>query len=142
MKLHWSKPNRQFGLLDALGVTGLVGLLIARFVPVAKLPFWGCVLRQRTGWPCLGCGLTRVADHVAHLHVDAAWDANPLGTIAALLFVVVALYTVLHLTFRLPAPRVDLSRHEATALRVALVLAVLVNYGFIVVKAKFPQLLA
>jgi hypothetical protein len=142
MKVTWPKANREFGLLDALGVTGLCGLLVARFIPVARLPFWGCVLRQRTGWPCLGCGLTRVADHVAHFDLGRAWAANPLGTVAALLFALAALYCVLHLTLKLPAPRVELSPKEAWALRAALVVAVVVNYGVVVVRAKFPQLLS
>src|SRR4051812_4705515 len=103
MKISWSRANRQFGFIEALGVTGLAGLLVGRFVPVARLPFWGCVLRQRTGWPCLGCGLTRVADRVAHFNVAGAWDANPLGTVAALLFASCALYTLLHLSFGVPA---------------------------------------
>jgi hypothetical protein len=142
MKLTWPSPNRKFGFLDALGICGLAGLLVARFIPVARLPFWGCVLRQTTGWPCLGCGLTRVADHVSHLRFAAAWEANPLGTVAAVGFAGVALYSALHLVFRLPAPSVDLSRREAWALRVAIGLAVIANYGFVIVKAKFPQLLS
>ncbi len=142
MTLTWPKPNRSFGFVDALGVTGLIGLLVARFIPIAKLPFWGCVLRQRTGWPCLGCGLTRVADRVAHLNLAGAWDANPLGTVAALTFAALACYALLHLAFKLPVPDVQLSSREAWVLRAALVLAVVVNWAFLVAKAKFPQLLA
>ncbi|MGQ0504918.1 MAG: DUF2752 domain-containing protein [Myxococcaceae bacterium] len=141
MKWIREQPNRRFGLLDALGVTGWVGLLVARFVPIARLPFWGCVLRQRTGWPCLGCGLTRVADHVSHFHFAAAWEANPFGTVAAIGFALLAIYTVLHLGFRITAPRVELGDREAWALRVVVVLAVTSNYAYLVIKAKFPQLL-
>jgi hypothetical protein len=108
MKLIWPKPNRTPGMVDALGLCGLVGLLVARFIPVAKwVPFWGCPLRQNTGWPCPACGLTRVADRLSHFNLPGAWEANPLGTVAGLLFA----------------------------------LAVVVNYAFVVAKAKFPQLL-
>lgn len=129
-------------MVDALGLCGLVGLLVARFIPVAKwIPFWGCPLRQTTGWPCPACGLTRVADRVAHLNLPGAWDANPLGTVAALLFALAVVVATLHLVFKLPLPEVTLTDREARAVRVGVVAAVVVNYAFVVAKAKFPQLL-
>ena len=142
MKLHFPAPNRRPEALDALGLIGLLGLLVARYVPVARIvPFWGCVLRERTGWPCPGCGLTRVADHVSHGNLAAAWDANPLGTVAALLFALAALAAFLHLVFRVPLPRVELSERETRALGAALLVLFLVNYAWMIVQAKFPQLL-
>lgn len=143
MKVTLPKPNRTFGFPDALGLMGLVGLLVARYIPVAKLiPFWGCALRQTTGWPCLGCGLTRVADHVAHFHFARAWDANPLGTVAALFFALMAVVMVLHLLFALPIPELELTPTEWHRVRIGLAALVLVNYAWVVVKAKFPYLLA
>lgn len=143
MKVTLPKPNRTFGFTDALGLVGLVGLLIARYIPVAKLiPFWGCALRQATGWPCLGCGLTRVADRVAHLHFAGAWDANPLGTVAALCFALLAVVMVLHLVFAVPVPELELTPTEWHRVRIGLAALVLVNYAWVVVKAKFPYLLA
>ncbi|MGZ3461400.1 MAG: DUF2752 domain-containing protein [Archangium sp.] len=143
MKVTLPKPNRTFGFTDALGLVGLVGLLIARYIPVAKLiPFWGCALRQTTGWPCLGCGLTRVADRVAHFNLAGAWDANPLGTVAALVFALLVVVTVLHFAFALPIPQVQLSPVEWHWVRIATAALVLLNYAWVVVKTKFPHLLA
>ena len=143
MKLVLPKPGRTLGTSDVLGLVGLVGLLVARYIPVARLiPFWGCALRQATGWPCLGCGLTRVADHVAHLHFARAWDANPLGTVAALLFALMAVVTALHLVFALPVPQAELTPAEWRRVRIAVALLVVVNYAWVVVKAKFPSLIA
>ncbi|MBU8894319.1 DUF2752 domain-containing protein [Corallococcus sp. M34] len=140
MKVTLSPPNRRFGNLDWIGLTGLLGLLIARYIPVAKLiPFWGCVLRQRTGWPCLGCGLTRVADRVAHLNFSGAWEANPLGTVCAVLFGLAAVAMLLHLVFKLPIPEVRLTEREWTAVRIALPVVVLVNYAYVVVHTRFPH---
>lgn len=130
-----------FGFIDAMGITGATGLLVARFIPVAKLPFWGCAIRQATGWPCPGCGLTRVADHVSHLHFAAAWDANPLGTVAAALFMLAVLATVLHLGFKVPLPSATLSPREWFWVRAGLAVLVVVNYAFVVVKTRFPFLL-
>jgi len=129
------------GALDILGMVGFGGFLVARFIPVARLPFWGCALRQTTGWPCPGCGLTRVADRMSHFNVAGAWDANPLGTVAAGVVMGMVLVTALHLGFGMPVPNVTLSKREAFALKVAIAVAATVNYAFVVVKAKFPQLL-
>lgn len=142
MKVYFPPRNRVVGFFDALGLVGILGFFIARFIPIAKLPFWGCVLRQSTGWPCLGCGLTRVADRFSHGNLVGAWSANPLGAIAAALFLVISVWTVLHLLFKVPTPEIFVSDREARYLKVAVVAAVLVNYAFMVVHTKFPHLLA
>ena len=142
MRLEWPVPNRRFGVLDALAVTGLVGLLVARFVPVARLPFWGCAFREMTGWPCPGCGLTRAADRISHLNFAGAWDANPLGTIAAVGFLVAIVLSALHLALRMPLPSVRLTATERTGGYVLLALAVLLNWSWVVMKTRFPELLA
>ncbi|MBZ4421190.1 DUF2752 domain-containing protein [Myxococcus sp. RHSTA-1-4] len=142
MKVLIPPRNRHLGTVDVLGIIGVVGLLVARYIPVARIiPFWGCVLREQTGWPCLGCGLTRVADRVSHLNLAGAWDANPLGTVAALLFALAAVAMVLHLVFAVPIPEVQLSPREWGVLRVVLPTLVLVNYAWVVVKTRFPHLL-
>lgn len=142
MNVTWPPRNRTFGFVDALGVTGAAGLFVARFIPVAKLvPFWGCVLRRTTGWPCPGCGLTRVADRFAHGHFAGAFEANPLGAVAAMLFALAAVVTALHLAFALPLPRVELTPREARALRVAVGVLAVLNYAFVIVKTRFPGLL-
>lgn len=141
MIVSWPRPNRSVGFVDVLGLTGAVGFLVARFVPVAKLPFWGCELRQRTGWPCPGCGLTRVAERVALGNIAGAWEANPLGTVAALLFALAILISFAHLAFKLPIPIVQLTRREASALRWSIAALAVLNYAFVIATAKFPGLL-
>ena len=141
MKVAWPKPNREVGFVDALALTGLCGLLVARFLPVARLPFWGCALRQHTGWPCPGCGLTRAAEGVAHLHLAAAWAANPLGTVAALAFAAAIVVSLLHLALKMPLPHLVPTRREARALRYGLAVSVVINYAYLILKAKFPALL-
>ncbi len=142
MQVHWPKPNRTFGPWDILGLIGLAGLFVARFIPVAKLiPFWGCMFRKMTGIPCPGCGLTRAADHFAHLHWLIALKSNPLGTLGALFFAVVAVWTVLHLAFKVPFPDVTLSDREWRLIRYGAVAAFLINYAFVIVQHRFPGLL-
>ncbi|WP_224241732.1 DUF2752 domain-containing protein [Hyalangium gracile] len=142
MKFHLPAPNRKPGLVDYLGLTGLVGLLIARYIPVARIiPFWGCMLRETTGWPCLGCGLTRVADRVSHFNIVGAWDANPLGTVAALLFAFLTVVAVLHMVFAMPIPQLELTPREWRWVRIGLTVLVAVNYAYVIVKTRFPELL-
>lgn len=143
MNFHLPKPNRTLGTVDYIGLAGLVGLLVARYIPVARLiPFWGCVLRERTGWPCLGCGLTRVADRVAHFNFSGAFAVNPLGTVAAFAFALAAVVMVLHLAFKMPVPEVSLSQREWNVAFVAASVLILVNYAYVVVATRFPYLLS
>jgi hypothetical protein len=128
-------------MIDALGIIGLCGLLVARFIPVAKLiPFWGCGFRQMTGYPCPGCGLTRVADHFAHFHFKAALLANPLGFVAASFFALAVVMTVLHLAFKVTPPVLHLEDKEWVWLRNGLITAVVVNYAFVIVMHRFGPL--
>ncbi len=141
MRLTWPRSNREIGIVDALGITGICGLLVARFVPIARLPFWGCVLRQTTGWPCFGCGLTRVADRVSHFNFAGAWDANPLGTVFAVLFIVAIAAAAVHLAFKVPLPELELTPREWRYVQIALGVVVLVNYAWVVIKVRFPGML-
>jgi len=79
MTLDWTPRERRFLLLHALGLAGVMGLLVARFIPLARLPFWRCALREHTGWPCPGCGLTRAAEGLSRdpRHVGGADVAAP-----------------------------------------------------------------
>jgi len=135
--LQWTPRSRHFGFLHALGLAGVGGLLAARFLPLYSLPFFHCVLREHTGWPCPGCGLTRVAVRVAHGDIAGAFDANPLGAVAALGFVACTLLAALQLLFRLPIPVVTLTEREAHATRVAIFSALAVNYAVVVVRVRF-----
>ncbi len=85
--------------------------------------------------------MTRVAERVANGNIPGAWDANPLGTAAALLFALAVLVSLLHLAFKMPVPSVQLTRREASALRWGIAVLVVLNYAFVVAKAKFPGLL-
>jgi hypothetical protein len=71
----------------AVGIGGV--LLVGRTVGL-HLP--ACPLRTITGVPCPGCGVTRLADAVAHGRVGEALGADPLGV--ALLAAVATLAVV------------------------------------------------
>lgn len=133
MRVYLPKPNRSVGAADAMGFIGLIGLLVARFVPIATLiPFWGCMFRQVTGIPCPGCGLTRVADRFAHLNVVGALKANPLGTLAAAFFATMAVWSFLHLAFKVPIPELVLDDDEWRRVRWAVLFLFIANYAWVV----------
>src|SRR3954468_6835304 len=135
MQIAWPQPNRKFGTLDAMGLVGLVGLLVARFIPIAKLiPFWGCAFRTLTGWPCPGCGLTRAADRFAHFNFFGAFKANPMGTVAAAVFALAVAWSLLHLAFKVPTPEVNLSEQDWTRLRNVAIAVFVLNYAFVIVQ--------
>ena len=138
MTLSWTERNRTVGVLEYLGILGLTGLLIARFVPVARLPFWGCMFRDMTGWPCLGCGLTRAADRFSHGNILGALSANPLGTLAAAAFALAVVLAVLHLAFKIRLPRVEFTSREAFWLRVGLGVALALNWAFVALQHRHP----
>jgi hypothetical protein len=135
--LDFTGRTRRFEFLHALGLTGLLGFLVARWVPLDKLPFWRCAIREHTGWPCPGCGLTRVAQRLARGDVGGALDANPLGTLVALGFAACTLYAALQLLFRLPVPRLSLTEREGRLTRALLLAAVVANYAVVVVRVRF-----
>lgn len=125
--------NRTFGALDALALIGVLGFSIARWIPVARLiPFWGCGFRKVTGIPCPGCGLTRVADRFAHFNVVGALEANPLGTVAAALFAVAIVGSVLHLVFRVPVPELVMNDREWRRARWAGLILFTANYAWVI----------
>ena len=126
--------NRTPGVIDAMGLMGIIGFLVARFVPIAKLiPFWGCSFRQTFGWPCPGCGLTRVADRFSHLNFTGAFLANPLGTVAAAGFALAIVLSAVHLIFGVPLPEVVLSEKGWARVRWAALTLFVVNYGAVIV---------
>ena len=139
MQLFVPPRNRRLGPIDALGFIGIVGLLVARYIPLATIiPFWGCGFRRVTGIPCPGCGLTRVADRVAHLNFAGALRANPLGTLAAGFFVATAMVSLLHLAFAMPVPELVLDDREVR--RVRWLAVALFGFNYVWVVFSYTQL--
>jgi hypothetical protein len=132
VQLAFPSRNRTVGTLDVLAFIGLLGFLVARFIPVATLPFWRCGFRAFTGVPCPGCGLTRVAERLAHFNVHGALLANPLGAIAGLVFVAAMLLSAMHLALGLPIPELALDRAEWARVRWAAGILFVGNYAWVV----------
>jgi hypothetical protein len=84
----------------------------------------------------LSCGLTRVADRFAHFNFYGAFKANPMGTFAATGFAVLVVWSFLHLAFKVPTPDITLSERDWTRLRNALIVALTLNYVFVIIQHR------
>lgn len=137
MNVALGPKDRTITSFEVLGIVGIIGLLVARFIPIARLiPFWGCGFRKMTGYPCPGCGLTRVADNFAHLHFFKAFISNPLGMMGAIGFAVVAVWTLLHFAFKVPTLRLFMDDLDWTWFRNVAIIAFLINYGFVIAQHR------
>ena len=132
--LKFERPRGRIGLLSIYGMIAAVGLLIARFVPVAKIfsPWWGCPLRRATGIPCFGCGLTRAFDWEAHGHILRAFALTPFGALLPLGTALVAGWGLAVLVARVPVPVFTLDAAAGRVVRWSLLGAVLVNWLYMV----------
>jgi hypothetical protein len=133
--LRFERPARPTsGLLEIYGSIGVLLLLVARFVPLARLPFWGCLLRKKTGIPCLSCGMTRAFDWFMHGRLLDSLLVNPLGFLLALLSVIGFAYLVLR-PLRPPRLKIELTDRQGNWARVGALTLIAANWGYLIVRA-------
>ena len=129
------RPAVQLGFL--WGAAAVSAAALAPFVPrLLKLlvPVWpGCPVKKLTGVPCPACGSGRATLAFARFDLATAFAANPLFSAAVLVFLAGGLVALgLALSGRgVPEPR-TLPR----ALRAGLVLAVVVNWAWLVLDGR------
>lgn len=99
---------------------------------VAGLPLPPCMFHAVTGCPCPTCGATRCVLALAHGRVAEAAGWNPLVCAGVVGLAVANVYAAAVLLTGLPRLRVSLGGREAAVLRAACVLAVLVNWGWVI----------
>jgi len=126
-------PRPTWGWLEVYGAIGVALLFVARFVPLAKLPFWGCTLRRHTGMPCLSCGMTRSFDWFLRGRFLDSLLINPVGFVLAVLSVVGLLYFVLS-PLRPPRLELRVSARTTVLLRIGAVAALLLNWSYLVIR--------
>lgn len=112
-------------LAGALGASGV--LLLGSY----RLSFIVCYFKAFTGLPCLTCGGTRAAARLLQLDPAGALAMNPLVTLAAFLLAAWATVDLVLMTRR-RALRVDLSPAALRVLCVAVVLAAIANWAYLV----------
>jgi hypothetical protein len=118
-----------FGSIGALGVV-VVGLL---HLDRLKLPL--CYVKALTGLPCPTCGSTRAAGRLFELDLAGAFAMNPLATLAACAIVAWAASDVVMLPRR-RALGIEVAPRTATALRIGVVAAVLLNWAYLLAAGR------
>ena len=132
-------PQPTVGLLEIYGAIGLFLIVVARFVPLARLPYWGCGLRNLTGYPCLACGMTRSFDWFAQGRILDSLLINPLGFLLAVLSVVGVVYLLLR-PLRLPRLEIELSDRASSWARLLAIALIFANWGYLVTRAVLGRM--
>ena len=102
-------------------------------------PFWlalalfmpACPFRAITGVPCPTCGTTHAAVALLHGHVGAALAANPLATMAGMMFLAGGMVAPIWVAFSWPLPEIPMPPPWA---RAAIAVAVLAGWAYAVVR--------
>ena len=100
-----------------------------------RLPIVVCVFRAATGIPCLTCGATRAAAHLAVGDIAGAFAMNPLATLAGLALVPWGLAD-LALLARGKALAVELAPPTAWAVRGLAVAALFANWAYLIAAGR------
>jgi hypothetical protein len=106
----------------------LLGLALA--TPGIQLP--RCVFKTLTGLPCPTCGVTRTVIALSRLDVSRAVYMNPLAAVACVAGLIYLLYAATVLALRLPRLRPCVSERDAWRLRVLVVAALAINWGWLI----------
>lgn len=128
-------PAVQLGLLWGAAAVSVAALapftprLLRLFVPV----WLRCPLKAAAGIPCPACGSGRATLALARLDLPAAFACNPLFTAAALAFLAGGLVA---LVLALAGRGVREPRALSVPLRVALILALAANWGWLLLDGR------
>jgi hypothetical protein len=118
------------------GIGSLAALAIG-MLHLDRLPFPLCYVKAFTGLPCPTCGSTRALGRLFALDPAGAFAQNPLVTLAAFgLAAWAAADLVLVSRRRGRALGLAVSPHFSLSLRVAAVVAIALNWGYLVAAGR------
>jgi hypothetical protein len=128
-------PPGRLPLGAIFGAIGVAGTAAVAVLGLHRLPFPVCLFKLTTGLPCPTCGSTRAAAHLAHLELAQAFAMNPLTTAGMLVIVAWAAADALLLA-RGRALDLEVGSRMGNLLRVAAVLAVAVNWAYLIAAGR------
>ena len=123
-----TRDDRSLALVLALAAAS--GAALVPFAPLFARLAPGCVFHALTGVPCPACGTTRAVLALARGDLFAALSWNPLAAAALLAGGAACALAPLWLALRGPVP--VLPRELPMPVRVALVLAVVANWAWLI----------
>lgn len=124
-----------FPIGGVLGLAGLAGAAAVYLLSAYRISYVVCYFKLVTGIPCMTCGGTRATMRLLRLDLAGALAMNPLVTVFGMLVAAWALADAV-LFFRRRALRLQVSPAVARALRIAIPLAVLVNWGYLIAAGR------
>jgi Protein of unknown function (DUF2752) len=113
-----------------LAIGSLAGSAVG-LLHLDRLPLPLCAFKALTGLPCMTCGTTRALGRLFVHDIAGALSMNPLATLAAFAIALWGLTDLLLLS-RGRALGVAMDPGTARVVRVLAVLAILVNWGYLV----------
>ena len=129
--VRWSAPAGRLPLGAILGAIAATGGALVGLLRLDHLPFTVCLFKAITGQPCPTCGSTRAAGCLARGDVAGALVMNPLTTVALFGLLAWAIADLVLLT-RGRAVDLNVSPRLGHLLRVAVVVALAVNWAFLI----------
>ena len=129
--VRWSAPAGRLPLGAILGAIAATGGALVGLFRLDHLPFTVCLFKAITGLPCPTCGSTRAAGCLARGDVAGALAMNPLTTLALFGLLVWAAADLV-LLIRGRAVDLTVSPRLGHVLRVAVVVALVVNWAFLI----------
>lgn len=131
MRMH--KCIREPGQIEFGVIYGSIAalcVLAAKYLPVAHVAP-SCVFRGISGIPCPTCGGTRALLSLAKGNFIDAVALNPLVALLVAAALASCLYSVVSLLFDMRRMTFSLSEREKDGMRVAAVMIVLMNWGYV-----------
>ncbi|HHQ47619.1 MAG TPA: DUF2752 domain-containing protein [Acidobacteria bacterium] len=133
--MTWREPRPEERQLAWIwGLSAVVGIALAPVWPrlVPLLP--RCAFHRLTGYPCPTCGTTRAALALLHGHILQAIVYNPLMAVLGCAFVAGGILAPLWALAGLPLPVVPSNAWKP--LRIAALLAILVNWAYLLLAGR------
>ncbi|HLA79352.1 MAG TPA: DUF2752 domain-containing protein [Vicinamibacteria bacterium] len=138
------RSELRFRLLAQAGATplgaifaaiGVAGAMAVGWLHLDHLPFTVCSLKALTGIPCFSCGGTRALGRLFAFDLGGALAMNPLMTLGGLGIAIWGLADLALLPWG-RAVRVQVPPMVARVLRIAIVVALVLNWVFLVVAGR------
>lgn len=115
--------------------TSTVAAVAVSVLHLDRLPFTVCMFKAVTGIPCMTCGTTRALGLLAAGDFAGALAMSPLAAAGAALLIPWGLADLILMT-RGRAVGVELSGAAASSARIAVVAAVLLNWGYLIATGR------